>query len=84
VMTRDPIELLCQEVVELLTEYLSHTLAPEDLVRLEQHLLTCPPCTAYLEQFRATLELAGGLSRATPGGEADPEALAVFRRWAKK
>jgi anti-sigma factor RsiW len=85
-MTRDPIELLCQEVVELVTEYLSHALSPEDRVRLEKHLLTCAPCTAHLAQVRTTIALAGGLATAAQAGEgeAEAESMKVFRRWAGK
>ena len=85
-MTRDPSELVCQELVELVTEYLGQALPPEDRVRVEKHLLTCPPCTAYLAQIRTTVDLAGGLAQAGPprAGEVDADLLAAFRRWARK
>jgi anti-sigma factor RsiW len=79
-MVRELVELMCREVVELVTEYLSGTMPPEDRVRLEQHLLTCPPCTAYLQQVRTTVALTRGLAEA-PAGAADDPAMAAFRRW---
>jgi anti-sigma factor RsiW len=79
---RNSVELMCKEVVELVTEYLSHAMSPEDRVRMEQHLLACPPCTAHLAQVRTTLELTRGL------GQDEQEApmtrddlLGLFRRW---
>jgi predicted anti-sigma-YlaC factor YlaD len=85
---RNLVDLLCKEVVELVTEYLSHSMTAEDQVRLEQHLLTCPPCTAYLQQVRATLALTRGLGQKEPVEPAaadtpdvDGDLLSLFRRW---
>jgi anti-sigma factor RsiW len=69
-------------VVELVTEYLSHAMPAEDTARLEQHLFTCPQCTAYLEQMRTVIGLAGELDENAPPPASD--ALEVFRRWKKK
>jgi len=80
-MGPNPIELMCQEVVELVTDYLSDALAAEDRVRLEKHLLTCPPCTTYLAQMRTTIGLAGGLSEAAPAEDVGKELVALFQRW---
>ena len=84
--TRDPnaIELVCQELVELVTEYLSATLAAADRVRFEKHLLTCPPCTAYLAQVQATRALASELGRtetAPTDGDVERQLAGMFRRW---
>jgi hypothetical protein len=82
---RNSVELLCKEVVELVTEYLSRAMVPEDRVLLEQHLLTCPPCTAYLEQVKVTLKLTGGLGEdASDAGAADASLLELYRRWSRK
>jgi anti-sigma factor RsiW len=81
-----PVELVCQELVELVTEYLSHALTPEDRIRFEKHLFTCPPCTTYLAQMRATLALAGSLSDGgpAPDGEQERRLLGLFRSWVGK
>lgn len=76
---RNIVELTCQEVVELVTEYLSQAMAPEDRVRLEQHLLACPPCTAYLAQVRTTAALVGGLRLDEGAPSVDPDLLHQFR-----
>jgi anti-sigma factor RsiW len=77
---RSVIDLMCKEVVELVTDYLSRAMRPEERVRMEQHLLACPPCTAHLAQLRTTLELAGGLNRDHHDVPVDDDLLALFRR----
>jgi anti-sigma factor RsiW len=79
---RSVVELVCQEVVELITDYLGRDMSPQERVRVEQHLLTCPPCTAYLAQVTATVQLAKGLRDDDPGdATVDDDLLALFRRW---
>jgi anti-sigma factor RsiW len=79
------IDLVCQELVELVTEYLGQTLLAPERVRFEKHLLTCPPCTAYLAQMKATLELTGELDQApSPPAAVEQELLSLFRRWQSK
>jgi anti-sigma factor RsiW len=82
-MESNLIELVCREVVELVTEYLGGTLPPHDRSRFEQHLATCPPCTAYLAQVRTTLELAAelGSGGTPPDGEVARQLGDMFRRW---
>jgi hypothetical protein len=84
-MAPNAIDLVCQELVELVTEYLGHTISAPERVRFEKHLLTCPPCTAYLAQMRTTLELAGELGQAPAAqNTGEQELLTVFRRWQSK
>jgi predicted anti-sigma-YlaC factor YlaD len=81
---RNIVELMCQEVVELVTEYLSHTMSPEDQVRLEQHLLACPPCTAYLAQVRTTTRLVRELGQDGVAASVDEDLLTQYRRLQRK
>jgi hypothetical protein len=83
-MSGSPIDLMCQQVVELVTEYLCHALMAEDQVRFEQHLLTCPACTTYLGQMRTILDLAGSLGRTPPSPEVQQALLHLFHRWQQK
>ncbi|MDA0162571.1 zf-HC2 domain-containing protein [Solirubrobacter ginsenosidimutans] len=48
----------CREVVELVTEYLDGALSDADTERMEEHLKLCPPCVEYVDQIRATAQLA--------------------------
>jgi anti-sigma factor RsiW len=59
----------CQEVVELVTDYLEGRLTAADRRRVERHLKGCDGCTAYLEQARTTIRLTGQLRE----GDLEPE-----------
>jgi anti-sigma factor RsiW len=48
----------CREVVELVTDYLDGALSDADTERMEEHLKLCPPCVEYVDQIRATAQLA--------------------------
>jgi anti-sigma factor (TIGR02949 family) len=52
----------CQEVVELVTDYLEGAMPPEEVERFEQHLSLCEGCVFYVEQIRMTIEVAGRAS----------------------
>ena len=55
-------ELTHELVRGQLSEYLDGTLGESDRRRLERHLSACPPCTAYLDTFRATVSALGTLT----------------------
>lgn len=82
-MTSDVIELVCKEVVEMVTDYLGGTLPPAEQARFDHHLSTCPPCTAYLAQVRTTLDLAAELGSvaAPPDDDVARQLGDLFRRW---
>ena len=63
-------EMACQEVVELITDYLEDALSPGDRRRFEEHLAVCPDCRNYLAQMRVTIRLTGALK-----GDAIPAEL---------
>ncbi len=53
-----PGSISCQEVVEIVTDYLDGKLSPQDVQRLQEHLEVCGPCAEYIEQVRTTTRLA--------------------------
>jgi hypothetical protein len=75
--------LTCKQVVELVTELLSDVLPVEDRVRVEQHLLVCPPCTLHLSQMRSTVDFASRLRAASPVAPS-PALVDLFRQWKAK
>ncbi|MFN8475739.1 MAG: zf-HC2 domain-containing protein [Anaerolineae bacterium] len=77
----DGTEMTCQELVELVTEYLEGTLSPTDRERFEAHLPNCRGCRNYLEQLRQTIRTLGRLSEETVSSEARDTLLAHFRDW---
>ncbi len=76
-----PSGLTCQELVELVTDYLEQTLAPAERARFEEHLAGCPGCQAYLGQMRQTLTLLGTLSEDAIEPAARDQLLRTFRHW---
>jgi anti-sigma factor RsiW len=82
-MDANLIELVCREIVELLTEYLGGTLSVQDRTRFDEHLATCPPCTAYIAQVRTTLDVAAELGTAgnPPDSEVEQRLDQMFRDW---
>lgn len=76
-----PNELTCQELVELVTDYLENALSENDRARLENHLASCDGCDRYLQQMRQTIETLGTLKREDVSPEAEEKLLHVFRDW---
>jgi anti-sigma factor RsiW len=73
-------QLVCQQAVELVSDYLEGALSPRDRERFEAHLAGCPHCTAYLEQMRTTITTLGHLDpEGLPPAVLD-EIVAVYRR----
>ena len=70
----------CRDVVELVTEYLEGTLAPDERARVEQHLVICPPCVTYIQQMRETGRLVG-VAAPAPSDEEKQKLLAIFQDW---
>lgn len=77
----DSNELTCQELVELVTDYLEAALAPDLRVRFDRHLAQCRGCTTYLEQMRQTVHLVGRLTEESVPPEAKQELLRIFQNW---
>jgi anti-sigma factor RsiW len=72
---------VCQQMVELVTDYLEGALSREDRRSFEAHLAGCPHCTEYLAQMRATIALTGRLTPEDIPGPARDEFLELYRRW---
>jgi anti-sigma factor RsiW len=71
----------CQELVELVTDYLEGALSPGDLRRFEEHIALCDACTEYLRQLRETIRLVGSITPADLTPAAERELLTVFAEW---
>lgn len=77
-------EMDCNELVELVTEYLDDALDGERRASFDAHIAECPGCAEILEQFRAVIATTGRL-RTVDAAALDPgrrdELLDVFRAW---
>jgi len=71
----------CQELVELVTDYLEARLTWSDRRRVEDHLTLCEHCTRYIEQMRATIAATGRLREDDLSDEAKEALLEAFRSW---
>lgn len=74
-------DLVCQQVVEMVTAYLEDALSRSDRRRLEKHLSGCPLCTEYLAQIRETIRLVGRLEPEDLSPEMRSDLTEVYRRW---
>ncbi len=74
-------EMACQELVELVTDYVDGALAAGDRARFEAHLADCPGCTEYVRQFEQTTRLVGRLAAGDAAPPVSPALLAAFRAW---
>jgi anti-sigma factor RsiW len=74
-------ELVCQEVVELISDYIEGTLPRSQRRRLETHLSGCEHCSEYLEQMRATIRLTGRLRTSDLTPAMRDELVELYRRW---
>ncbi|HYP98161.1 MAG TPA: zf-HC2 domain-containing protein [Polyangiaceae bacterium] len=83
-MSEKPVDLSCQQLVELVDEYLAQSLTLEARQAFDVHLETCPPCSTYLEQMKTVLTLAGALGKARAPGDVEPQLLALFEQWRER
>jgi anti-sigma factor RsiW len=73
----------CEELVELITEYLEGALPAADRARFEAHLGECEGCTDYLSQMRRTITIAGTLRADGIEPAARERLLRAFRSYAR-
>ncbi|HZU02582.1 MAG TPA: zf-HC2 domain-containing protein [Ktedonobacteraceae bacterium] len=80
-MPIDDESLTCQQVVELITDYLENVLLAQTRKRLEEHMANCPGCETYMEQIRQTINLVHTLAEEPASPETKQELLQLFRKW---
>jgi anti-sigma factor RsiW len=71
----------CQEVVELVTDYLDGALPAEEAALFEQHLNFCEGCVWYVEQIRATAAAVGEVREEDIAPETKDRLMSAFRDW---
>jgi anti-sigma factor RsiW len=75
----DGTAISCQEVVEVITDYLEGKLPPEDVAIFEAHLALCDGCQWYLDQMRITIATVGGIEDTEVPPALRNTVLAAFR-----
>ncbi len=73
--------LSCQELVELVTDYLENKLSALDRELFDAHIAVCPGCTTYVEQMRQTVRAVGSLAVDPVPDETLNDLVGLFRGW---
>ena len=68
--------MTCRELVEMLFDYISGELAPDQALQIRQHLDLCRPCVTYIQTYQITIRL----SRQLPKAPVPADLLARMRR----
>jgi anti-sigma factor RsiW len=71
--------ITCQEVTELVTEYIEGTLGAHEAALFEQHLNFCDGCDWYVDQMRTTIATVGRIEPADVPADMQERLLAAFR-----
>ena len=79
-----PRELSCEQLVELVTDYLEGMLAPEDFARFEAHLEECDGCRTYVDQMRETISALGAIPPESLSRKAERDLLLAFADWRRR
>lgn len=74
-------EMSCEELVELVTDYLEGRLSLAERRRFHFHLDRCPGCQQYLDQMRTSVAMLGGLRESTLDRALEAALLEAFRDW---
>ena len=73
--------LTCQELVELVSDYIEGALPRRDREAFDAHIAGCTNCRTYVEQFRETIALTGTLRETDVSPAAADALLAHFAEW---
>jgi predicted anti-sigma-YlaC factor YlaD len=74
-------DLVCQQAVELVTDYLEGALRGSGRRRFEKHLSRCSLCTEYLAQISETIRLAGRVTPEDLSPQMRDDLTDLYRRW---
>ena len=74
-------EIVCRELVELVTPYLEDALPSDERALVDAHLASCDGCAAYVQQMRVTIRAIGHVSEDAITAKTREDVLAIFRSW---
>lgn len=76
--------LTCQELTELVTDYLEGHLGLADRVQFKIHLGMCPHCRRFVHGQKLLLDLTGHLPSEPLPEDIQDDLMAAFRDWKKE
>lgn len=74
----------CQQIVEMVSDYLEGCLLEDDRVRFETHVERCVSCTRYLDQIWRVVLAVRKLPPEKAGDASKERLLLLFREWKKE
>lgn len=74
-------DVVCQQAVELVTDYLEGAMSRSARRRFERHLAACPHCERYLAQIRETIRLTGQVDATALTPQMRDDLVRLYRRW---
>jgi hypothetical protein len=80
-MLESHLHITCQEVVDLVTDWLEGALPSEEAALFEMHLNFCEGCVWYVDQIRKTASLAGHIREEEVPPEVRARLITAFRDW---
>ena len=73
--------MICQELVEVITDYLEDRMPAERRLLFEEHVAFCSWCRTYLDQMQDTIRATGSLKEDDLSLETRDALLDAFRNW---
>jgi anti-sigma factor RsiW len=73
--------MTCQELTEVLTDYLEGVMPPGERARFDEHLELCEGCANYVAQMRQTIRAVHELRPDHVEATVPDDVLAAFRDW---
>ncbi len=75
--------LSCQDVAEIITEYLEGEMSVPKRIRFHMHVGLCKDCRNYLQQMKYTVQTLGKIPAEPISPETREALLERFRDWKK-
>ena len=73
--------LTCQQLTEVITDYLEGVMPPDERARFDAHLAICDGCVTYVEQMRQAIGTVRTLRVEDVEATAPDDLLEAFRAW---
>ena len=77
--SRGPTDLECRQIAELLGDYFDGTLPRETRELIDFHIDGCPPCVAFINTYRGTMDATRKMGDVPIPPELKKRLLAVLR-----
>ncbi len=73
-------EAICEQIANLVVDFITGELDPETVSAFEEHLHLCPDCAAFLKTYKKTVQI----TRTLPYEDIPPEMEKRVRRFLRE